>query len=48
MTNEKENPNATFSEGNITVLKVEGKTLPEAWEKSLLEVWQNGVAIKTQ
>ena len=48
MINEKENPNATFSRGNITVLKVEGKTLPEVWEKSLLEVWQNGVAIKTQ
>ena len=48
MTNEKESPNATFSRGDITVLKVEGNTLPEVWEKSLLEVWQNGVAIKTQ
>ena len=48
MTNEKENPNVTFSRGDIPVLKVEGKTLPEVWEKSLLEVWQNGVAMKTQ
>ncbi len=48
MTNEKGNPNITFSIGDIPVLKVEGETLPEAWEKSLIEVWQNGVAIKTQ
>lgn len=48
MTNEKENPNVTFSRGDIPVLKVEGKTLPEAWEKSLIEVWQNGVAMRTQ
>lgn len=48
MIKEKENPNVTFSRGDIPVLKVEGKTLPEVWEKSLLEVWQNGVAIKTQ
>ena len=50
MVNEKEEENqkATFSGGNIPVLKVEGKTLPEVWEKSLLEVWQKGIAIKTQ
>ena len=38
----------SFSSGDIPVLKVEGKTLPETWEKSLVEVWQNGIAIKTQ
>jgi thymidylate synthase len=50
MANEKEEENqkATFSGGDIPVLKVEGKTLPEVWEKSLLEVWQKGIAIKTQ
>ena len=45
---EIENIKLTFSAGNIPVLKVEGKTLPEVWEKSLLEVWQKGIAIKTQ
>jgi thymidylate synthase len=39
---------AEFSSGNIPVLRVEGKTLPEAWEKSLIEVWQKGIEIKTQ
>ncbi len=48
MIKEKENSGIKFSKGNIPVLKVEGKTLPEAWERSLLEVWQNGVEIKTQ
>ena len=48
MIKEKVDPNASFSKGDIPVLKVEGKTLPEAWENSLREVWQNGVAIKTQ
>ncbi len=38
----------TFSSGDIPVLKVEGITLPEAWERSLIEVWKNGIAIKTQ
>ncbi|OQA21433.1 MAG: thymidylate synthase [Actinobacteria bacterium ADurb.Bin346] len=38
----------SFSSGDIPALKVEGKTLPEAWEKSLVEVWSNGIAIKTQ
>ncbi len=37
-----------FSEGNIPVLSAEGKTLPEAWEKSLVQVWEKGVSIKTQ
>jgi thymidylate synthase len=34
--------------GNIPVLTVSGKTLPEAWEKSVLEVWKNGLAIHTE
>jgi len=48
MTERVENIQATFSSGDIPVLKVEGRTLPEVWEKSLLEVWENGIAIRTQ
>lgn len=33
---------------NIPVIKVTGKNLPEAWEKSLIETWNNGCQIKTQ
>ena len=35
MTDNKRNPEISFSAGDIPVLKVEGRTLPEAWEKSL-------------
>jgi thymidylate synthase len=50
MLSEKEDENLklSFSTGDIPVLKVEGETLPEVWEKSLVEVWQNGIAIRTQ
>ena len=48
MPEETKNQEITFSSGYIPVLKVEGKSLPEAWEKSLLSVWENGVSIKTQ
>ncbi len=34
--------------GNIPTLFVTGKTLPEAWEKAVLECWHKGVAIKTE
>jgi thymidylate synthase len=34
--------------GNIPVLFVSGKTLPEAWEKAVLACWQNGIAVKTE
>jgi thymidylate synthase len=33
---------------NIPVLHVEGKSLAETYEKSLLELWKNGVEFKTQ
>lgn len=46
--NEDRKGNISFSSGDIPVLKVEGRTLPEAWEKSLIEVWEKGTAIKTQ
>jgi len=34
--------------GNIPTLYVQGKTLPEAWEKAVLECWHKGVAIRTE
>ncbi len=33
---------------SIPVLTVYGRTLPEAWEKSLLALWQEGCRIRTQ
>ncbi len=37
-----------FSSGDIPFIKVEGRGLPEVWEKSLVETWEKGVEIKTQ
>jgi thymidylate synthase len=34
--------------GNIPVLLVSGKTLPEVWEKAVLRTWQEGAEAKTQ
>jgi len=34
--------------GNIPVIHVRGKTLPEAWEKSVLEAWEHGVELRTE
>jgi thymidylate synthase len=33
---------------DIPVIKVEGKTLPEAWEKAVLATWKDGLSIKTE
>jgi len=33
---------------SIPVLSVSGRTVPEAWEKALLAVWDRGVAIRTE
>jgi thymidylate synthase len=30
------------------VIKVEGQTLPEAWEKSVVECWEKGIEIRTE
>ncbi len=30
------------------VIKVEGETLPEVWEKSVMKCWQGGIAIRTE
>jgi thymidylate synthase len=32
----------------IPVLKIEGKTLPEAWEKAVIATWEEGLGIKTE
>ncbi len=34
--------------GTIPVLKVETDTIPEAWERSVIECWNNGARIKTE
>jgi thymidylate synthase len=34
--------------GEIPVFLVEGETLPEAWEKSVLKVWEDGASIRTE
>jgi thymidylate synthase len=34
--------------GDIPTLFVTGKTLPEAWEKAVLECWRKGAAIRTE
>ena len=34
--------------GNIPTLFIQGKTLPEAWEKAVLACWREGVAIRTE
>lgn len=33
---------------DIPVLSIKGKTLPEAWEKAVLCVWEKGIEIKTE
>jgi len=44
----KEKDFFSSSGGDIPVIVVEGKTLPEVWEKSLTETWEKGVSIRTQ
>ena len=33
---------------DIPVIKVEAKTLPEAWEKAVMATWNDGLDIKTE
>lgn len=37
-----------MSEGNIPVLKADGRSLPEAWEKAVILAWEKGIDIKTE
>ncbi|MCK9265861.1 thymidylate synthase [bacterium] len=32
----------------LPVIKIEGKNVPEVWEKSLIELWDKGVSVKTE
>ena len=34
--------------GRIPVLHVSGKSLPETWEKSVLELWKHGIPMRTE
>ena len=34
--------------GAIPVLKVEGETVPEVWERAVILCWQEGISIKTE
>ena len=38
----------TTSVANIPVISITAECLPEAWEKAVLEVWENGFEVKTQ
>jgi thymidylate synthase len=38
----------TISYGNLPVISITANSLPEAWEKALLAVWDKGLEIKTQ
>ncbi len=42
------NEDTSIRNGYIPVLRVQGKTLPEAWEKSVLAVWEQGVSVPTE
>lgn len=33
---------------NIPVLKVEARTLPEAWERAVIDTWEKGLPIRTE
>jgi thymidylate synthase len=33
---------------SIPVINVKGKNIPEAWEKAVLETWENGIEVKTE
>jgi len=36
------------SNGNIPTISIQAQCLPEAWEKAVVAVWDNGLQIKTQ
>jgi len=39
---------AQMADGSIPVVMVRGKSLAETWEKSLVELWNNGARVRTQ
>lgn len=34
--------------GNLPVLQARGQNLPEAWEKSLIMLWEQGIEVETK
>ncbi|MCK4998397.1 MAG: hypothetical protein KAS23_02640, partial [Anaerohalosphaera sp.] len=34
--------------GNVPVIAVDAGCLPEAWEKAVIAVWENGIDVATQ
>jgi len=47
-TQEEKQMSAEDQGGTIPVLMVRGRTLPDAWEKSVLAVWEKGVRLSTE
>ena len=41
-------PCSSLGKGDIPILTINARTLPEAWEKAVLAVWRNGIDIKTE
>ena len=39
---------ASTTQGNIPTIAVNAGCLPEAWEKAVISVWENGFDVKTQ
>ncbi len=39
---------ASKTKGNVPAIAIEATCLPEAWEKAVIAVWENGINIKTQ
>lgn len=37
-----------MDKGDIPVLKVEGRILPEVWEKAVLATWEEGITLRTE
>ncbi|MCK5161706.1 MAG: hypothetical protein KAQ99_09050, partial [Candidatus Aureabacteria bacterium] len=37
-----------MKKSNIPCLFIKGNTLPEAWEKAIVEIWQKGVELRTE
>ena len=44
----RQKENTRTNNGNIPVLFVSGRTLPEAWEKAVVACWEQGVDIRTE
>jgi len=37
-----------MNKGNIPTISIQAQTLPEAWEKAVLAVWEQGASVKTE